>query len=56
MSSGFVSTATDVVKSFGRLLGASVRAGGKAMDQLSDRLRAYAEGEPPAEPISPNND
>ncbi|MDR3107543.1 MAG: hypothetical protein LBU05_05025 [Bifidobacteriaceae bacterium] len=56
MSSGIVSTATGFVRSFGRLLGASFKASGKAMDGLSARLRAYAEDQPvkPEPPVTPN--
>ncbi|MDR2567317.1 MAG: hypothetical protein LBC97_14885 [Bifidobacteriaceae bacterium] len=56
MSSEFVSTTTGVVKSLGRLLGATFKASGKAMDDLSDRLRAYADNTPPPPPIIPNDD
>ncbi|MDR2374601.1 MAG: hypothetical protein LBD77_11040 [Bifidobacteriaceae bacterium] len=54
-SDGPAAAAIDVVKSFGRLVGASLRASGKAMDGLSDRLRRYAEGEPPTDaPVTSN--
>ncbi|MDR1187197.1 MAG: hypothetical protein LBK95_07060 [Bifidobacteriaceae bacterium] len=58
MATGFVSTTTGLVKSLGRLVGASVRASGKAMDSLSTRLHEYAEDKdaPGAHtpPITPN--
>jgi hypothetical protein len=57
MPSGLVSNATGFAKSIGRLLGASFKASGRAMDNLSDRLRAYAEDAPPPPddpPITPN--
>ncbi|MDR0592624.1 MAG: hypothetical protein LBG60_05065 [Bifidobacteriaceae bacterium] len=47
---GAVKTAAGLAKSLGRLVGASVRASGKAMDELSERLRAYAESGPPKPP------
>ncbi|MDR2378598.1 MAG: hypothetical protein LBD70_04130 [Bifidobacteriaceae bacterium] len=58
MSSGFLSTTTGLAKSLGRLIGSSVKAGGKAMDQLSERLQAYADqpSRPEPPPATPAED
>ncbi|MDR0626015.1 MAG: hypothetical protein LBG11_01935 [Bifidobacteriaceae bacterium] len=56
MASGIVSTATGLIKSFGHLIGASVRAGSKGMDSLANRLRDYADDKPPEAPIKPNSE
>jgi hypothetical protein len=59
MASGFVSTTTGLLKSFGRLIGTSAKAGTKAMDRLSDRLGQYTDKEASGKdtpPITPNDD
>jgi hypothetical protein len=49
MSQGFFQSATSLVKSTGRFLGAAFHAGSKALDKTTDKLKRYTADDDPKE-------